>query len=376
MIQITENEEIPEYQQDSANLTAELELGTNLTEILHLPHFPTVKDEQTLLELIEYQKSQEAIPIIEEPLTEIDDKTSESPFYQTKQLAQSNIPIEFLNFSLPYEKPKKKINMDANLRACMEKLAINITKSSIATEDILTMLSFRTTPGVSIPTQTTSTHSTKSLIKDLLLLRIPTITSFFGGSKSLDHIENSQQIIGKSKKKEKERDSGQGKAPIKMSATRIAKIRAQKIAADIAAGRKPRPSKLDVLLLEKEAELAANIARKLDLQQIEAEAKAGLANSAGTLGSATSASASVNYGGNVIVNVNYGSRYNGEVDTPNDRMQEESETKSETIKCICANEEVDDGLFMIACDQCSCWFHGACVTIYEVLPQWNCPRCK
>ncbi|KAI8977243.1 hypothetical protein BDF20DRAFT_873723 [Mycotypha africana] len=53
-------------------------------------------------------------------------------------------------------------------------------------------------------------------------------------------------------------------------------------------------------------------------------------------------------------------------------------TGNEEINCICENPSVDYGTFMIACDQCSTWFHGSCIGIAETDPieEWYCKRCR
>ncbi|CAO3694993.1 unnamed protein product [Umbelopsis ramanniana] len=51
---------------------------------------------------------------------------------------------------------------------------------------------------------------------------------------------------------------------------------------------------------------------------------------------------------------------------------------TEVINCICDNPHVDYGAFMIACDNCSEWFHGDCVGIRESdqVAEWYCMRCR
>ncbi|KAH8549144.1 hypothetical protein BGW37DRAFT_459810 [Umbelopsis sp. PMI_123] len=51
---------------------------------------------------------------------------------------------------------------------------------------------------------------------------------------------------------------------------------------------------------------------------------------------------------------------------------------AEIINCICDNPHVDYGTFMIACDNCSEWFHGDCVGIRESdqVAEWYCMRCR
>ncbi|RUS26300.1 hypothetical protein BC938DRAFT_470949 [Jimgerdemannia flammicorona] len=53
---------------------------------------------------------------------------------------------------------------------------------------------------------------------------------------------------------------------------------------------------------------------------------------------------------------------------------------SEIINCVCDQPDIDDGLFMIACDKCSAWFHGRCVNMsqetFNEKEPWFCPRCR
>ncbi|RPA85914.1 hypothetical protein BJ508DRAFT_204587, partial [Ascobolus immersus RN42] len=50
---------------------------------------------------------------------------------------------------------------------------------------------------------------------------------------------------------------------------------------------------------------------------------------------------------------------------------------SQTLYCICRLP--DTGRWMIACDGCDDWFHGACVNIPEtqgdLIDKYFCPRC-
>ncbi|RKP03547.1 hypothetical protein CXG81DRAFT_16927 [Caulochytrium protostelioides] len=50
--------------------------------------------------------------------------------------------------------------------------------------------------------------------------------------------------------------------------------------------------------------------------------------------------------------------------------------QDESIDCVCANPHLDDGSFMIACDQCELWFHGRCVDVQTPPSTWLCPRCR
>ncbi|KAJ3115660.1 hypothetical protein HDU96_000278 [Phlyctochytrium bullatum] len=54
---------------------------------------------------------------------------------------------------------------------------------------------------------------------------------------------------------------------------------------------------------------------------------------------------------------------------------EVQENASDEINCICDMPDVDDGLFMIACDTCGFWFHGRCVGVMTAIDEWFCVRC-
>ncbi|CAB4469091.1 unnamed protein product [Rhizophagus irregularis] len=54
---------------------------------------------------------------------------------------------------------------------------------------------------------------------------------------------------------------------------------------------------------------------------------------------------------------------------------------SEVINCICEppNNTLDDGKFMVSCDNCQEWFHGVCTGFgpHRVeVGTWFCPRCR
>ncbi|KAJ1562231.1 hypothetical protein HK405_014492 [Cladochytrium tenue] len=48
---------------------------------------------------------------------------------------------------------------------------------------------------------------------------------------------------------------------------------------------------------------------------------------------------------------------------------------SDVINCICSTPHVDYGRFMIACDVCGVWYHGACVNVFDPPEFWRCLRC-
>ncbi|RUS13318.1 hypothetical protein BC937DRAFT_95508 [Endogone sp. FLAS-F59071] len=58
---------------------------------------------------------------------------------------------------------------------------------------------------------------------------------------------------------------------------------------------------------------------------------------------------------------------------------EDEAGKAEEINCVCSDQpHVDDGGFMVACDNCEVWFHGRCVGVTAIAEdeKWFCPRCK
>ncbi|XP_046575592.1 PHD finger protein ALFIN-LIKE 7-like [Haliotis rubra] len=56
-----------------------------------------------------------------------------------------------------------------------------------------------------------------------------------------------------------------------------------------------------------------------------------------------------------------------------------AEDGEETGPVYCPCRQPDDGGFMIACDGCDEWFHGACVgvteTMAEAMDEYHCPTC-
>eukprot|EP01135_Chromosphaera_perkinsii_P007192 Nk52_evm6s744 gene=Nk52_evmTU6s744 len=54
-----------------------------------------------------------------------------------------------------------------------------------------------------------------------------------------------------------------------------------------------------------------------------------------------------------------------------------NDVPDETIICSCKNQ-IYRGEFMVACDKCSGWWHGACVGVIEgmAVDQYVCPNCK
>ena len=123
------------------------------------------------------------------------------------------------------------VDMEKELFLAFENLSTDTTKKSpVSNEDLLTLLSFNSSHSVGVCNITTTPYDSKSLINELLLLRLPGLFTFFGGEKvaGMDvQILEEIQSLQKTRKKEKERDSGQGKAPVKMSEARKKKLKAK-----------------------------------------------------------------------------------------------------------------------------------------------------
>jgi hypothetical protein len=304
------------------------------------PPFPSREDERLLDEqLLEAQvpswetQVEELIP--QTAVAEL--KPSESLYY--KQISFEEACESFLSDylespALPIKQHVEAFDMDQLLFETFEHLSMDSkTKPPMSAEDLLTLFSFRTSYGVPIPENNSSGYESKSIINDLLILRLPALHTLFGGDRILDHeirVQEELAALQKGRRREKERDSGQGKAPVKMSAAKLAKKRA----ADIAAGRIPADEmKLD--------ELKVEIPNTPDDRFSESAA----------------------------------SMIPPSVDSDKAKLKSPMKSPAEKIDCICANAKVDYGLFMVSCDECEVWFHGHCVNVLHEVPNWLCPRC-
>ena len=219
------------------------------------PPLPTIKDEEHLLEMIELaQVPNTNDDGLLEPVVELTDlKKSQSDYYTT--FPYQDIPgidpalLEFqnedtvMNVDIPdimvndssfiEELPSmaEEVDMEQELFRAFENLSADTTrKPPVSPEDLLTLLTFNSSTSVAVCNITTTAYESRSLINELLLLRLPGLFSFFGGEKvaGMDvQILEEIQSLTKTRKKEKERDSGQGKAPIKMSEARKKKLKAK-----------------------------------------------------------------------------------------------------------------------------------------------------
>jgi hypothetical protein len=210
-----------------------------------IPPYPTEKDEELLEEVMQEAQVPSWETQVEEllPQTSITEmKPSESIYHQQISFEEAKKTILKNYVELPASKPKEPVvefDMDKLLFETIENLAIDSkVRPPMAAEDLLTLFTFKNNYGVAIPSDNSSGYENKSLINDLLILRLPALHTLFGGERILDHeirVQEELASLQKGRKREKERDSGQGKAPVKMSAAKLAKKRA----ADIAAGKIP-----------------------------------------------------------------------------------------------------------------------------------------
>jgi hypothetical protein len=140
--------------------------------------------------------------------------------------------------SLPNQQANENISLSMPIKPSMDTLlgraieshilhhSYNDIKRSyplISHKFILTLLAFRSGQhlGVSIADGNgggSSGYETKSILSDLLLLRTPAIPSLYGGNEELEpdgRLASEVYQMPRTRKKEKARDSGQGKAPVK-----------------------------------------------------------------------------------------------------------------------------------------------------------------
>ncbi|XP_071086634.1 histone lysine demethylase PHF8-like [Haliotis cracherodii] len=63
-----------------------------------------------------------------------------------------------------------------------------------------------------------------------------------------------------------------------------------------------------------------------------------------------------------------------------DWLYEEPGQESPEGELFCVCRRPDDGSFMIGCDKCNGWFHGACVGVKpeeaETMEHYECPTCR
>lgn len=132
----------------------------------------------------------------------------------------------------------KKPSMDDLLRRAIESHIMHHshhdskhTAPLIPHKSLLTLLAFRSGQhlGVAVPDANgggSSGYETKSILSDLLLLRTPALPFLYGGDTDLEpdgRLASEVYQMPRTRKKEKARDSGQGKAPVKTAEQKAAR---------------------------------------------------------------------------------------------------------------------------------------------------------
>jgi hypothetical protein len=120
---------------------------------------------------------------------------------------------------------RKKPNFDSLLIAASKdsKSTLDTTTPLISHSDLLTLMTFRPS-GVAIPSPSSSGYETKSIITDLTILRTPSLWWLYGGTQELEpggKLASELYHMPRTRKKEKKRDNGQGKAPIKTAEQKL-----------------------------------------------------------------------------------------------------------------------------------------------------------
>ena len=146
--------------------------------------------------------------------------------------------ISLLHPSSAHTQSSKKPSMDDLLRRAIESHIMlhshhdsKHTSPLIPHKSLLTLLAFRSGQhlGVAVPDANgggSSGYETKSIISDLLLLRTPALPFLYGGDTDLEpdgRLASEVYQMPRTRKKEKARDSGQGKAPVKTAEQKAAR---------------------------------------------------------------------------------------------------------------------------------------------------------
>lgn len=370
------------------------------------PELPTVQDEIDASMLVPDWESKNVE--LEERMRE----TSDDLYYSTKTVGNPN---EFLILRNKNDYQSMlvdsvadtvpDVDMDTLLLKAMENSTLQESYGAlkkhplIAHEELLTLLTFRTNNGVAIPEDGSSGYESKSIIGDLLLLRVPGMHKLFGGERELEpggKLASELYNMPRTRKKEKARDSGQGKAPVKTAEQKAERRERMEKAA--AAKRK--------LLAE------ADIRREVKLlAKLEKTEKKGIVLDPATLQKKEELKERV--GGIMLV----------KKESKREKMKKEElraqgiqvddhepiliptedtngqlprfipasnaasvlfeqlsqvvkpvKNKKDVINCVCANNSLNDGSAMICCESCNVWFHTACVDVDQ--QDFTCSRCN
>lgn len=319
---------------------------------------------------------------------------------------------------------RKKPDFDSLVIAASKdsKSTLDTTTPLISHSDLLTLLTFRSS-GVAISSPSSSGYETKSIITDLTLLRTPSLWWLYGGSQDLEpggKLASELYHMPRTRKKEKKRDNGQGKAPIKTAEQKLlrkemmeqaANRKRQMLAeADIRREVKllaklekaeAKGIRLDPQTAQKKMELKAKVGnivlpKKETKRDRMKKEKIAMEGGESSTPAPKKRLTKVEGGGAMPVIAKPAPMAVGmpmtfpaaQVPTspvkfklnfsPQKELAQSSSSSNlhERVNCVCSNPGVDYGLFMVCCDSCNCWFHGSCVGVNQVVEHFMCVRCQ
>lgn len=344
------------------------------------PPIPTLEDEEFLEDLLKEAEVPNLDIVMQAPVLEVEDETAEYTYAHllpTAEFKDTFLVFEDDSMQCETVQPDPQEEIEKVLFETMESLKPDPkTKAPISPEDLLTMFTFRTAnnDGIAVPTDNTSGYEFRSIVSDLLLLRIPSCHTIFGGVKIIDHevmIANEIMNLNKgTRRKEKERDSGQGKAPTKQQ--KLAKKLAMLKAKEEREAMEAREAELAAAKMETENEQNQG----MDLPPATPQARESTPKPEKKSKSVPGTPKPKTV--RIVEPPQKKSPLKLSVKPPIMVAEPPTSAKSpnEIIHCICLNPTMDDGLFMICCDLCHVWFHGACVNVFNPLDNWSCSRCK
>ncbi|KAJ3257434.1 hypothetical protein HK103_004509 [Boothiomyces macroporosus] len=354
--------------------------------------------------------------IIEEPDPEIV-KPSENIYFKTISFQEAKDTYlknyhEFDDMRVEIPQAMNDTSeLESLLLEALDACVVDDTHAPLNHETTLGLLVNRINLGVAIPEPSSCGYETKSIIGDLLIARLPLCNTVLGGEKlSEQEAKMTEDLIGLSriKKKEKERDSGQGKAPVKLSAAKLAKREAM-LLAKLERGAITREQFELTMRMEsqfvkqdkKDNSNNNNINSNQNSEQVQSLPQTP-ATSNPPVTPNTSFFGSALGNPQMDVEVSHESVKSNIIKTPQAspvKMKESPlptkqspqklklklskpvkltspKSPEEVINCICSNPTLDDGLFMVSCDKCFVWFHGHCVNVTSEVGDWRCHRCS
>ncbi|KAJ3276831.1 hypothetical protein HDV01_002886 [Terramyces sp. JEL0728] len=368
------------------------------------PPLPVEEDYTFVVESV--QEVPDIEIIIEEPNPEVV-KPSENIYFKTisfQEATESYLKNYHEFDDMRVETPKAMNDtseIDSLLLEALECCIVDDANAPLNHETTLGLLTNRTSLGVAIPEPSSCGYETKSIIGDLLIARLPLCNTVLGGEKlSEREAKMTEDLIGLSriKKKEKERDSGQGKAPVKLSAAKLAKREAM-LLAKLERGAITREEfeltmKMESRYVKQEKKDTANIA-EAEHSQPQTPANSNPAATPNISGIPLGDSERSYEPVTKLQPATFAKSPQSSPEKTKDSLippkQSPQKLKlklfkppklaspkspEEIIHCICQNPTLDDGLFMVSCDKCRKWFHGHCVNVTAEVAEWRCHRCS